>query len=99
MLGITTGSNRFWRPVNVIVCVFVGWVIDTPGVRSFGLSHVSRDRIIAAFDDLAVITEDCPRGCSHEADAPECALDVAVERGELSPARLESFRRMLGSGQ
>ena len=27
------------------------WVIDTPGVRSFGLSHVSRDRIIAAFDD------------------------------------------------
>ncbi len=76
-----------------------GWVIDTPGVRSFGLSHVSRDRIIAAFDDLAVITEDCPRGCSHEADAPECALDVAVERGELSPARLESFRRMLGSGQ
>jgi ribosome biogenesis GTPase len=76
-----------------------GWVIDTPGVRSFGLSHVSRDRIIAAFDDLAVITEGCPRGCSHEADAPECALDVAVERGELSPARLESFRRMLGSGQ
>jgi ribosome biogenesis GTPase len=76
-----------------------GWVIDTPGVRSFGLSHVSRDRIIAAFDDLAVITEDCPRGCSHEADAPECALDAAIERGELNPARLESFRRMLGSGQ
>ena len=76
-----------------------GWVIDTPGVRSFGLSHVSRDRIIAAFDDLAVITENCPRGCSHEADAPECALDVAVDLRELDPARLESFRRMLGSGQ
>ena len=75
------------------------WVIDTPGVRSFGLSHVSRDRIVAAFADLAAITADCPRGCSHEADAPECALDVAVADGRLAPVRLESFRRMLGSGQ
>jgi len=75
------------------------WVIDTPGVRSFGLSHVSRNRIIAAFDDLRAITENCPRGCRHDAAAPECALDVAVANGELAPGRLESFRRMLGSGQ
>jgi ribosome biogenesis GTPase len=76
-----------------------GWVIDTPGVRSFGLSHVTRESLVAAFSDLAAITATCPRGCSHEAGAPECALDGAVERGELSAARLESFRRMLGSGQ
>jgi ribosome biogenesis GTPase / thiamine phosphate phosphatase len=75
------------------------WVIDTPGVRSFGLSHVSRDRIIAAFDDLRAITENCPRGCRHDETAPECALDAAVAKGDLSPSRLESFRRMLGSGQ
>jgi ribosome biogenesis GTPase / thiamine phosphate phosphatase len=75
------------------------WVIDTPGVRSFGLSHVSRDRIIAAFDDLKAITENCPRGCRHDETAPECALDAAVANGDLSPSRLESFRRMLGSGQ
>jgi ribosome biogenesis GTPase / thiamine phosphate phosphatase len=75
------------------------WVIDTPGVRSFGLSHVSRDRIIAAFDDLGAIAEDCPRGCRHDDAAPECALDAAVANGDLSPSRLESFRRMLGSGQ
>jgi ribosome biogenesis GTPase / thiamine phosphate phosphatase len=75
------------------------WVIDTPGVRSFGLSHVSRDRIIAAFDDLRTIAESCPRGCQHDEAAPECALDVAVANGDLSPSRLASFRRMLGSGQ
>jgi ribosome biogenesis GTPase len=75
------------------------WVIDTPGVRSFGLSHVSRDRIIAAFDDLRTIAEDCPRGCRHDDAAPECALDAAVANGDLSPSRLASFRRMLGSGQ
>ncbi len=76
-----------------------GWVIDTPGVRSFGLSHVSRDRIIAAFTDLGAFSRDCPRGCTHDDDAPECALDEAVARGELSPVRLASFRRMLVSGQ
>lgn len=75
------------------------WVIDTPGVRSFGLSHVSRNRIIAAFPDLRAITEDCPRGCRHDDAAPECALDAAVANGDLTPTRLESFRRMLGSGQ
>ena len=75
------------------------WVIDTPGVRSFGLSHISRDRIIAAFDDLRAIAEDCPRGCRHDDAAPECALDAAVANRDLSPSRLESFRRMLGSGQ
>jgi ribosome biogenesis GTPase / thiamine phosphate phosphatase len=76
-----------------------GWVIDTPGVRSFGLSHVRPDRIVAAFEDLERIVADCPRGCTHAAGEPECALDAAVERGELAASRLESFRRMLGSGQ
>ena len=76
-----------------------GWVIDTPGVRSFGLSHVRPSRIIAAFPDLDALRSECPRGCTHAATEPECALDEAVRRGELSPLRLESFRRMLGSGQ
>ncbi|SDU90180.1 ribosome biogenesis GTPase [Microlunatus sagamiharensis] len=76
-----------------------GWVIDTPGVRSFGLSHVTRESILSAFADLEAFTADCPRGCTHETGAPECALDLAVERGELAPARLESFRRMLGTNQ
>lgn len=76
-----------------------GWVIDTPGVRSFGLSHVSHERIIAAFGDLAEFSSDCPRGCTHQTDTPGCALDLAVTRGELSSVRLESFRRMISSGQ
>ncbi len=76
-----------------------GWVIDTPGVRSFGLSHVSHARIVSAFADLEQITRDCPRGCTHARGEPECALDAAVADGRLETARLESFRRMLGSGQ
>ncbi|QYM65592.1 ribosome small subunit-dependent GTPase A [Microbacterium sp. Se5.02b] len=75
-----------------------GWVIDTPGVRSFGLGHVNPDNILAAFTELAVIAQDCPRGCTHLADAPDCALIEAAERGELGEtgrARLDSLQRLL----
>ena len=76
-----------------------GWVIDTPGVRSFGLSHVSPDNVLAAFGDLASFTDECPRGCQHTSTSPECGLDAAAERGDLAPARLESFRRMERAGR
>ncbi|MFR9806643.1 ribosome small subunit-dependent GTPase A [Pseudonocardia sp. RS010] len=74
-----------------------GWVVDTPGVRSFGLAHVTPDDVIAAFDDLAVAVADCPRGCGHlgpPAD-PECALDALVGEGALRPGRLAALRRVL----
>jgi ribosome biogenesis GTPase len=74
-----------------------GWVIDTPGVRSFGLAHVTPDDVPAAFDDLAAAIEDCPRGCGHlgpPAD-PECALDELIAAGRLRPARLAALRRIL----
>ena len=52
-----------------------GWVIDTPGVRSFGVAHVSSADVLRGFPDLAEVAEDCPRGCTHEAGVLECALD------------------------
>ncbi len=72
-----------------------GWVIDTPGVRSFGIAHIDLGRVIGAFPDLQAGTEKCPRGCSH--DEPECALDDWVAAGHASPARLASLRRLLRS--
>ncbi|MGW7100558.1 ribosome small subunit-dependent GTPase A [Streptomyces sp. NPDC054838] len=70
-----------------------GWVIDTPGVRSFGLHHVDPSRVILAFPDLIGGTEACPRACSH--DEPDCALDQWVQDGHADPARLYSLRRLL----
>ncbi|MGW0559393.1 ribosome small subunit-dependent GTPase A [Streptomyces sp. NPDC003016] len=72
-----------------------GWVIDTPGVRSFGLHHVDPSRVILAFPDLEPGTEGCPRGCSH--DEPECALDRWAADGHADPARLDSLRRLLAT--
>jgi ribosome biogenesis GTPase / thiamine phosphate phosphatase len=73
------------------------WVIDTPGIRSFGLAHVEPAELIGAFPDLAEATDECPRGCSHADAEPECALDDAVRAGKLDPARVDSFRRLLAS--
>ena len=71
-----------------------GWVVDTPGVRSFGLSHVDPRNVLRSFSDLDELTDDCPRGCTHAASEPECALDTAVAEGRLAPERLASFRRI-----
>lgn len=73
-----------------------GWVIDTPGIRSFGLAHIEPDDVMRAFSDLADAIEDCPRGCGHmgpPAD-PECALDTLTG----APARrVAAARRLLSA--
>ncbi len=77
-----------------------GWVIDTPGVRSFGLGHVDPANILKAFTDLAIVAEECPRGCTHLPDAPDCALVEAVQEGRLGDsgaARLDSLQRLLAT--
>ncbi len=75
---------------------FGGWVIDTPGIRSFGLAHIKPDDVVMAFSDLAEAIENCPRGCGHmgpPAD-PECALDTLT-----GPAagRVGAARRLLAA--
>jgi ribosome biogenesis GTPase len=75
----------------------VGWIIDTPGIRSFGLAHVRPEHLIEAFPDLDEMTEDCPRGCTHGEDEPECGLDVALAAGSADAERVESFRRLLAA--
>ena len=84
-----------------------GWVIDTPGVRSFGVSHVGSADVLRGFPDLARVAEDCPRGCTHEDGVVDCALDAwtgaadgpnapgASAAREERRARVESFRRLL----
>lgn len=54
-----------------------GWIIDTPGIRSFGLAHVAADDVLHCFQDLSAAAADCPRGCGHlgAPSDPECALD------------------------
>ena len=71
-----------------------GWLIDTPGLRGFGLGYVSAERVVEAFGDLAEGTARCPPSCDHL--SPGCALDEWA-REHHAEARLDSLRRLLRS--
>lgn len=73
------------------------WIVDTPGVRSFGLAHVSADSLLHGFPDLVEGTVDCPPNCPHTADEVDCALDAWVAGGRADGRRLASYRRLLAS--
>ncbi|HEU5266583.1 MAG TPA: ribosome small subunit-dependent GTPase A [Jatrophihabitans sp.] len=74
-----------------------GWVIDTPGVRSFGLAHVTADDLLWAFPDLEDGAVQCLPGCEHVSADAGCHLDAWVAEGNSTPARLAAFRRLLVS--
>lgn len=76
-----------------------GWVVDTPGIRSFGLAHVEPGDIVAAFPEFVEVAEECPPGCGHRGapEDPDCMLDVVAEAVVTTQNRLISLRRLLAS--
>lgn len=70
-----------------------GWVVDSPGIRSFGLAHVTVETVVAAFDDLSALAEHCPRGCTHRGEPfdKDCAWDAALAK---TPADSPLARRI-----
>lgn len=74
-----------------------GWVIDTPGLRSFGLAHVTPADLLWAFPDLEDGVTQCPPSCEHLATSEECRLDHWVAAGNSTEQRLAAFRRLLAS--
>ena len=89
-----TGQGRHTSSSVVAIPLGDGWLIDTPGLRGFGLGHVSAERVVDAFGDLAEGTAGCPPGCDHL--SPGCALDEWA-REHHAEARLDSLRRLLRS--
>lgn len=90
-----TGRGRHTSSSAIAFRCGNGWVIDTPGVRSFGLAHVSLERVISAFSDLAEVAQDCPRDCQH--DAEECALLKWGATSADRDARVASLLRLWSS--
>lgn len=74
-----------------------GWIIDTPGIRAFGLSHIDTNRIVDAFTDLSEVAANCLSNCTHSESS--CSLDAwAAPDGVINPersARLSSLRSLL----
>jgi ribosome biogenesis GTPase / thiamine phosphate phosphatase len=95
-----TGRGRHTSTSVRAIKLENGWIIDTPGIRSFGLGHIDPKNLLRSFEDLWETIRSCPRGCTHLADSPDCALDEAIESGVLgtqAAARVDSLRRLMTS--
>ena len=87
-----TGRGRHTSSSAIALELNPGWIIDTPGVRSFGVAHVDSKRVISAFGEFSEAIEHCPKNCSHNEES--CALN-SWTLDDASKSRLESLRRLL----
>jgi ribosome biogenesis GTPase len=85
----TTSNSRLYHlPLG-------GSLIDSPGIREFGLSHLSSVEIISGFKEFAPLISKCKfRNCNH-VDSPDCALLNGLNKGEVSKRRYENFLSIL----
>jgi len=95
-VNVTTGKGRHTSTSAILLPLPDGGaVIDTPGIRSFGLAHVDPATIMPAFSDLVDVVAQCPRSCSH--DEPECALTTWAGSDPIRLQRVASLRHLLRS--
>ncbi len=72
-----------------------GYVIDTPGIRGFGLVNLEREEIYKYFPEMLRYSDDCRFvPCTHTHE-PDCAVKQAVDEGLISPERYNSYLGML----
>ena len=73
------------------------WIIDTPGVRSFGIAHVEATRVISAYPEFTQAITHCPKNCTHDEEG--CALNHWPDLTPQNLARLASLRRVLSTNK
>lgn len=74
-----------------------GMIIDSPGIREFGLKTVNAQQLARGFREFVPYIEQCKfRDCTHTRE-PGCAIQQAVANGRISAARMESYRTILDS--
>ena len=95
--GRHTSSSAIALPLSSSLESHDGWIIDTPGIRAFGLAHLDSNRIIASFADIAEVTQGCLSNCSHY--EPSCRLNEWVQPDgvidEERLTRVTSLRSLL----
>ncbi|EMH1772344.1 small ribosomal subunit biogenesis GTPase RsgA [Proteus mirabilis] len=86
----TTASRLYHFPLG-------GDVIDSPGVREFGLWHLTPEQVTKGFIEFRPFLGGCKfRDCKHN-DDPGCLITEAVDKGEIAPTRFENYHRILES--
>ena len=86
----TTAAKLFHFPAG-------GTLIDSPGIREFGLWHMEPIQVLEGFKDFRPFLGYCKfRDCNHDKE-PGCAIQEALEKGEIQPERFASYRHILNS--
>jgi ribosome biogenesis GTPase len=76
-----------------------GWIVDSPGIKAFGLAHVAPDALAAAFVEIRPLIGLCRfRDCRHDRE-PGCAVQQAVGRGEIAPHRVALLHRLVSESK
>jgi len=99
-VGVVSAIGRGRHTSTSVVALALphgGWIIDTPGIRSFGIAHVDPDNLLHGFPDLIEASTNCPPNCDHTGAAGDCGLDALVAAGGGDSGRLASYRRLLAS--
>lgn len=95
--GRHTSSSAVALPLTSDLSPSGGWIIDTPGIRAFGLAHLDSNKIVAAFEDLSEVIEGCMPHCSHHESG--CQLNEWAAPGGVMnierSARVNSLRSLL----
>ena len=88
-----TGRGRHTTTtVSLLPLSFGGYIVDTPGIREFGLQDLAADEVDAFYPEIAEASEACAfRNCSHTGREPDCAVIAAVEAGTVDRRRYESY--------
>jgi ribosome biogenesis GTPase len=97
-LSQSSGLGKHTTTVSVLYSLPTGgYLIDSPGVRAFGLGHVSQSRIALGYEEFHAFLGQCKyHNCTHLIE-PHCAIKNAVERGEINPQRYQRYRRIVQS--
>jgi ribosome biogenesis GTPase len=86
----TTTSTHLYRLADG-----EGWIVDSPGMKMFGLAHCAPDAIVNAFVDLRDIVSHCRfRDCRHDRE-PDCAVTAALAEGRVAPQRVALLQALL----
>jgi ribosome biogenesis GTPase len=76
-----------------------GYVIDTPGIRGFGLIHIEKEELYHFFPEIFKVSADCAfHNCRH-VNEPDCAVMEAVKKRKISELRYRSYLSMMEDSQ
>ena len=99
MSGVTGKGKHVTSFVQLLPLDFGGYVVDTPGIREFGLWDVEKRELAGFFREMTEYIGSCKfADCAHTHE-PDCAIKGAVEAGKIARERYESYKHIFASLQ